>query len=127
MEHNPYWKETFANMVRLCRPGGLIPMTCATIGREEHGTSKCSPGSSPLSTGIRWEYYRNLTAEDFDDAFNLKSHFSCHDFWVNWFTFDLYFMGIRNGAEVSPEMLTGWNRAVQAIDNSVAIGNQTKA
>jgi len=24
MEHNPHWKETFDNMVRICRPGGLF-------------------------------------------------------------------------------------------------------
>src|SRR5690606_19424692 len=44
MEHNPYWRETFANMLRLCRPGGLILMTCATTGRGEHGTTRKHPG-----------------------------------------------------------------------------------
>ncbi len=25
MEHNPHWAETFANMLRLCQPGGAGP------------------------------------------------------------------------------------------------------
>jgi SAM-dependent methyltransferase len=127
MEHNPYWKETFANMVRLCQPGGLITMTCATTGRPEHGTSRCSPGSSPLSTGIGWEYYRNLTARDFRRAFDLKEQFSCHNFWYNWFTFDLYFLGIRTGNEITSDITYDWGQAIATISTSVSVSNQTKA
>ena len=32
-EHNPFWKETFLNMIRLCKSGGLVVFTCATTGR----------------------------------------------------------------------------------------------
>ena len=32
-EHNPYWRETFLNMTRVLRPGGLFVLTCATTGR----------------------------------------------------------------------------------------------
>ena len=28
-EHNPYWKETFLNMIRLCKKNGLVFFTCA--------------------------------------------------------------------------------------------------
>ena len=38
-EHNPNWLETFRNMMRMCKPGGLVFFTCATHGREEHGFS----------------------------------------------------------------------------------------
>ena len=43
LEHNPYWSETLANMLRMLRPGGLFLVTCATTGRQEHGTRQMSP------------------------------------------------------------------------------------
>ena len=45
-EHNPYWLETFVNMIRVARPGGLILMTCAATTRGEHGTFRSGPTSS---------------------------------------------------------------------------------
>ena len=39
-EHNPFWKETFTNMVRMLKPGGICLITCATLGRKEHGTKR---------------------------------------------------------------------------------------
>lgn len=68
-EHNPYWAETFANMVRMCKPNGLVFFTCATDGRPEHGTSRTDFGSSPLTVNIGWEYYRNLDEQDFRNSF----------------------------------------------------------
>lgn len=68
-EHNPYWEETFANMVRMCKPGGLIILTCATTGRPEHGTTRSDVGSSPLTVSIGWEYYKNLDENDFRNAY----------------------------------------------------------
>lgn len=62
-EHNEKWAETFLNMVRMTRPGGLIFFTCATTGRPEHGTKRTTPGDAPYCT----DYYRNLVAEDFKD------------------------------------------------------------
>lgn len=38
-EHNPYWLETFVNMIRVCRVGVLVLMTCATTASAEHRTS----------------------------------------------------------------------------------------
>ena len=42
-EHNPFWRETLANMLRMTRPGGLVLVSCATTGRKEHGTSRTNP------------------------------------------------------------------------------------
>jgi len=123
MEHNPYWKETFANMIRLCQQGGLITMTCATIGCKEHGTISSCPTSSPLSIGIGWDYYRNLTSSDFTNSFNLDRYFSAYKFWHNWYTFDLYFLGLRNGKPDSSQVLDGWSQAVKVIGDSVEESN----
>jgi len=68
-EHNPYWAETFVNMVRMCKSGGLVLFTCATTGRKEHGTSRTDSGSSPLTVNLGWEYYKNLDEQDFRQSF----------------------------------------------------------
>lgn len=105
-EHNPYWFETFMNMIRICKPGGMISFTCASSGRPEHGTSRSDPGSSPLSNSIGWgEYYKNLTSSDFKDKINFDDYFSPSEYkfiesyyHVNILyehPMDLYFWGIK--------------------------------
>jgi SAM-dependent methyltransferase len=121
MEHNPYWAETFHNMVRLCRPGGLVVMTCATTGRPEHGTRRTSPQNSPLTTQIGWDYYRNLTARDFR-RLSLDTTFSKYQFWSNWTTFDLMFCGIRTGAPAPAE----WHALVRRLDLAIGSANTSR-
>jgi|WetSurMetagenome_2_1015567.scaffolds.fasta_scaffold03467_4 SAM-dependent methyltransferase len=96
MEHNPYWRETFQNMVRLCKPGGLVLMTCATLGSGEHGTLRTTPHSSPHTVAAGWTYYQNLSEADFTSAFTLDRSFAAHAFWTNWVTSDLYFAGVTH-------------------------------
>jgi SAM-dependent methyltransferase len=95
MEHNPYWRETFANMWRLCRPGGLVLMTCATTGRREHGTRRTTPKDAPL---IEWDYYGNRTAEDFRLAIDLRQQATAAMFCSDLSFCDLFFAGFRAGA-----------------------------
>lgn len=94
-EHNPFWKETFLNMIRLCRSEGLIIFTCATTGRPEHGTERSTPQDSPLTIAKGWSYYRNLTEEDFQAIFNFDALFTEWQFSVNEQSCDLYFYGIK--------------------------------
>ena len=96
MEHNPHWAETMKNMIRVCKPGGLVVMTCATLGRGEHGTARTSPGSSPLTVKLGWNYYRNLRARDFKNA-GATQGLSCI-FAYNWKSHDLYLVGIKGVA-----------------------------
>lgn len=96
MEHNPHWAETMKNMVRVCKPGGLVVMTCATLGRGEHGTARTSPDSSPLTVELGWNYYRNLTARDFKKAGATEG--LCCMFACNWKSHDLYMLGIKGVA-----------------------------
>lgn len=95
MEHNPHWRETFENMLRLCRPGGLVIMTCAAMGRPEHGTPRERPQDAPL---IGWDYYRNLRARDFRRSIALKRYFAVWAFCSNLSSCDLYFAGFKVGA-----------------------------
>src|SRR5687767_6017676 len=46
-EHDPHWAETFANMARMTRPGGLVAFTCGSRGRPEHGTQRTRADDSP--------------------------------------------------------------------------------
>lgn len=89
-EHNPYWAETFANMARMA--SDIVIMTCATTDRPEHGTSRSSTAESPFTTD--WDYYRNLTQEDFENAMNLDSLFRVWEFETNEEAKDLYFWGL---------------------------------
>lgn len=94
-EHNPHWKETFLNMVRLCKSGGLIVFTCATIGRPEHGTERTTPQDSPLTIAKGWHYYKNLTAEDFTSEIDFSRLFTEWAFDDNKQACDLYFYGVK--------------------------------
>lgn len=94
-EHNPYWEKTFANMIRMCKKDGLILFTCATTGRKEHGTIANDPNSSPLTVAKNWNYYKNLTENDFKKNFNFNEIFKDYDFITNDVVFDLYFYGFK--------------------------------
>jgi len=94
-EHNPFWFETFVNMIRLTRQGGLVVFTCATTGRGEHGTARTSPDCSPLTVAKGWSYYQNLTEQDFTERLTMKDLFSSYQFGTNPGARDLYFEGIK--------------------------------
>lgn len=94
-EHNPAWVETFKNMYRMTKEGGLVIFTCATTGRSEHGTTRTSPKNSPGTQAINWDYYNNLTENDFNEKFSLNELFDEYFFLVNKSSCDLYFFGIK--------------------------------
>tara|TARA_S200002703_G_scaffold6204_1_gene6917 strand:- start:443 stop:982 length:540 start_codon:yes stop_codon:yes gene_type:complete len=93
-EHNPEWAATFQNMWRMSNT--YVFFTCASTGRPEHGTRRSSPGSSPLTTG--WDYYRNLSQEDFETEFAINEMFDEYQFDYNPQSQDLYFWGIKQTA-----------------------------
>ena len=119
-EHNPFWVETFANMLRMTRAGGLVAFSCASTGRPEHGTARTGANLSPLTCAQGWDHYRNLDAEDFMGTFHLQG-------WLDYFhflycprMFDLYFYGFRKGGareiRVEPaRMLAALNREISAV------------
>jgi SAM-dependent methyltransferase len=97
-EHDPYWRETLVNMVRMTRPGGLVAFSCASVGRLEHGTSRTRRLNSPGTQSLGIDYYRNLTMADFEDL-PLASMFSKWRFWYLPTHFDLYFVGAKTGGD----------------------------
>lgn len=119
-EHNPFWVETFANMLRMTRPGGLVAFSCASTGRPEHGTTRTGINMSPLTHAKGWDHYRNLDAEDFMNTFHLQGWFDYFHFLYCPRMFDLYFYGfIKGGTQeirVEPaQMLVALNQQISAV------------
>jgi len=121
MEHNPYWQATLRNMFRMSRPGGLVLMTCATLGRGEHGTTRTKPRDSPLTVGAGWNYYRNLSRAHVRRNLPLAEVFFDYRLWVNWASYDLYFAGMKRGEDTqySPQ----WDEAIQRVDAIIEADN----
>jgi SAM-dependent methyltransferase len=113
-EHNPYYKESILNAVRMLKPGGFFIFTCATTGRPVHGTYsqdiidrnnnitqqgnkitnwKTMPNVS--RNGWDSEYYKNLTEEDIRECIDIDGTFSKYEFEVEKNHCDLYFWGIK--------------------------------
>src|SRR5665213_873697 len=107
MEHNPYWVDTFYNMMRLLKPGGLMIMSCATGWRPEHGTSRSDPGNSPLTVEQGWEYYRNLGARDIMRKVDFSS-LSAWAFATNWDAWDLYLLGTKDPRPEAAEKIASF-------------------
>ena len=99
-EHNKYWVETFSNMIRMLRPGGVLLITCASVVRGEHGTPRCANNYSLTSLKLSDSYYQNLDKYDFMRTGLLKN-FSIYKFMNNLYTRDIYFIGIKQGGVAS--------------------------
>lgn len=61
LEHDVNLMASLGNMFELLRPGGLMILTAAGFGREEHGTTLHHPKNSPLTH----DHYHNIEASDF--------------------------------------------------------------
>lgn len=105
-EHNPFYKETIQNAVRMLKPNGLFLFTCATTGRPVHGTKTSDEHDKlkhknwitmPNVSREDWdnEFYKNLTEEDIRESIDIDLHFSEYKFSVDISHCDLYFWGIK--------------------------------
>jgi len=101
-EHDPEYAESFVKIHNMLKPGGLFCFTCASTDRPEHGTRRTSPGDSYGTIGNlddMSDYYKNLTAQDVNDVMPFIQLFSAWDTYYNDASKDLYFIGIKKGAE----------------------------
>jgi SAM-dependent methyltransferase len=105
-EHNPFYKETIVNAVRLLKKGGLFLFTCATTGRPVHGVKSLEDESKkkfvnwktmPNVSRENWdnEYYKNLTESDIRECIKIEDYFETFEFEVEPEHCDLYFYGIK--------------------------------
>lgn len=98
-EHDPEYKESFQNIIRMLKPGGLFTFTCASTGRPEHGTMRTSICHSYGTIGNidGWkDHYKNLTFDDIKDSIDL-SNFKQYACYYSDRNNDLYFWGIKTG------------------------------
>jgi len=120
LEHNPKYRETFENMVRHVRPGGMVLFTCASTGRPEHGTERSDSGDSPGTIARGWNYYKNLEPEDLS-GFPFESVFEGFQFYANRISCDLYFVGLKkpfDGAKAQ--------RGLQQIAATLNVGESNR-
>lgn len=99
-EHDPDYKESILNIIRMLKKDGLFIFTCASDGRPEHGTLNNSPSSSYATINKLdnfKNYYKNLNIDHLKEFLDLDEIFS------NWLSFynkkskDLYFVGLKRG------------------------------
>ena len=92
LEHDKYWELSLHAMYRALKPGGLLLITAAGDGREEHGThdhhAYCSPGTL--------DYYCNISNEMFASVLCPKM-FKTYFINQNPKSFDINFYGIKSG------------------------------
>lgn len=89
LEHDEFYAESLKTMFKLTSPGGLILITAAGYGREEHGTHQMKPQDSPLTR----DYYCNVTIPMLHEGLDLTQ--------FSWYTIsfvknDIRFAGIKN-------------------------------
>ena len=99
-EHDPEYKESFIKIYNMLKPDGLFCFTCASTGRDEHGTRRTSPECSYGTIGNledMSDYYKNLTEIDLNEVLSLNNLFSVWDTYYNNESKDLYFVGIKKG------------------------------
>jgi len=113
-EHNPYYKESILNAIRMLKSGGYFIWTCATTGRPIHGTStqdaidisnKITSQGNDASNWVTmpnvemedWdnEYYRNITEEDIRKFCDIDDVFSSYEFSIEEKHCDLRFWGVK--------------------------------
>ena len=113
-EHNPFYKESIINSIRILKSGGHFIWTCATTGRPIHGTAtqdaidrakgKTLQGNKitewktmPNVEKSDWDnnYYKNVTIQDILDCIDPVSIFLSFSFEHCGEHCDLYFEGIK--------------------------------
>lgn len=81
-------------MIRMCKPGGGIVITCAGLGRPEHGTSRTSISASLTSSALGDDYYSNLSIADFKNT-GLLGSLADYRYATNVQACDFYFVGLK--------------------------------
>ena len=89
LEHDEHWKASLQHMYKMLKPGGLLIISAASEGREEHGTKGLNWGTSP-------DYYGNISEKHFKAAFDLEKQFKDRYMEYNPVDKDIYFYGFKS-------------------------------
>ena len=89
LEHDPHWKDSIANMIRMLKPGGVLIITCAGPERGAHSMHQ----EGGLTEG---EYYGNLDFSGIQECWNNATGNSLKkDIEMGRARKDIYFWGIK--------------------------------
>lgn len=88
LEHDKSYELSLHWMYHALKPGGLLLITCAGDGREEHGTTTHAPDMSPGTN----DYYKNVSNEMFAEILQ-PDMFTIYHLEQN--NTDLQFYGIK--------------------------------
>jgi SAM-dependent methyltransferase len=88
LEHDEFFAASLNAMFNCTKPGGLLLITAAGHGREEHGTHKIKPEDSPLTR----DYYCNISVSMLLQGLDLTK-FSWYT--ISYFNTDIRFAGIK--------------------------------
>lgn len=91
LEHDKHWKKSLLAMYKALRPGGLLLITAAGVGRPEHGTREHHPDCSPGTN----DYYKNISNEMFDSVLDRSLLFSFTIMRQEKTNCDFQFAGIK--------------------------------
>jgi len=90
LEHDATWKETLMAIYSKVKNGGMILLTAAGEGREEHGTHGHNEYGSPATL----DYYNNITFDMMTSVYK-PNMFSTFHLEYNEKAKDIYFYGIK--------------------------------
>ncbi len=88
LEHDEDFAASLNAMFNFIKPGGLLLITAAGYGREEHGTHEIKPQDSPLTNN----YYCNISVTMLLQGLDL-TRFSSYT--ISYYKTDIRFAGIK--------------------------------
>ena len=105
-EHDPEFILSIQKIHSMLKPGGLFFFTCASTGRQEHGTQRTTPTESWATRGNipQWQdHYKNITINDLEVTRILDDYTDFHCYY-NYKSFDFYFWGIKKSSKDSNKL-----------------------
>ena len=88
LEHDEFFSDSLNAMFNCTKPGGLLLITAAGHGREEHGTFEMKPEDSPLTR----DYYCNVSVSMLLQGLDLTKF---GWYIISYFKTDIRFAGIK--------------------------------
>ena len=88
LEHDEFFADSLNAMFNCTKPGGLLLITAAGQGREEHGTHEMKPEDSPLTR----DYYCNISVSMLLQGIDLTKFSS---YTISYLKTDIRFAGIK--------------------------------
>ncbi len=89
-EHSRTWHQDLIQMYENLKPNGLLIYTAAGPKRQEHGTTRTTPGDAPFTN----DWYRNIDISDFRSALPANL-FSVQELKLVRADCDIIFYGIK--------------------------------